>query len=136
MSAGKRIGFRIGLVGALLAVAPVLWAADENKVLFPGGGAPSAAPAHETGTANLLTLAVAVVLAAAGGWVVWRRRHGQGAAHEAHALAIRETRSLGNRQYLVVAAYEGRKFLLGVCPGRIDLLAPLNERHTPDQTSS
>lgn len=40
-------------------------------------------------------------------------------------LIIAETRSLGNRQFLVVAEYENRKMLLGVCPGRIDYLSTL-----------
>ena len=58
-----------------------------------------------------------------GGWscaiVVGLRRRGN------IARSRSMTRSLGNRQYLVVASYEGQKFLIGVCPGRIDLLAPL-----------
>jgi flagellar protein FliO/FliZ len=44
---------------------------------------------------------------------------------------IDETKSLGSRQYLVVASYEGRKLLLGVCPGRIDLLTPLDATAAP-----
>ncbi len=40
-------------------------------------------------------------------------------------LNISETRMLGNRQFLVVAQYEERKVLLGVCPGRIDYLCTL-----------
>lgn len=40
-------------------------------------------------------------------------------------LDISETRMLGNRQFLVVAQYEERKVLLGVCPGRIDYLCSL-----------
>jgi len=32
---------------------------------------------------------------------------------------------LGNRQFLIVAEYEDRKMLIGVCPGRIDYLCPL-----------
>ena len=40
-------------------------------------------------------------------------------------LEISETRMLGNRQFLVVAAYEDRKILLGVCPGRIEYLCTL-----------
>lgn len=40
-------------------------------------------------------------------------------------LNVAETRMLGNRQFLVVAEYEGRKMLLGVCPGRIELLSEL-----------
>lgn len=41
-------------------------------------------------------------------------------------LHIDEMRPLGNRQFLVVAAYEGKKVLLGVCPGRIDYLCQLS----------
>jgi flagellar protein FliO/FliZ len=40
-------------------------------------------------------------------------------------LNINETRMLGNRQFLVVAQYEDRKVLLGVCPGRIEYLCTL-----------
>ena len=40
-------------------------------------------------------------------------------------LVISETRTLGNRQFLIVAEYENRKMLLGVCPGRIDYLSTL-----------
>jgi flagellar biogenesis protein FliO len=42
-------------------------------------------------------------------------------------LVVTETRTLGNRQFLVVAEYENRKMLLGVCPGRIDYLSTLSE---------
>jgi flagellar biogenesis protein FliO len=40
-------------------------------------------------------------------------------------LNINETRMLGNRQFLVVAQYQDRKVLLGVCPGRIEYLCTL-----------
>lgn len=43
----------------------------------------------------------------------------------AKKLVISEARTLGNRQFLVVAEYEEKKMLLGVCPGRIDYLATL-----------
>ena len=62
----------------------------------------------------------------AGGWLLWRQRRSTVTGRELRSLAIDETRSLGNRQFLVVASYEGRKFLLGVCPGRIDMLTPLD----------
>lgn len=42
-------------------------------------------------------------------------------------LNLLETRVLGGRQYLVVAEYGRQKFLLGVCPGRIDYLCTLAE---------
>ncbi len=41
-------------------------------------------------------------------------------------LNVTETRGLGGRQFLVVAEYENRKVLLGVCPGRIDYLCSLS----------
>jgi flagellar protein FliO/FliZ len=40
---------------------------------------------------------------------------------------VAESRSLGNRQYLVVADYGKQKFLIGVCAGRISLLSPLDQ---------
>ena len=46
-------------------------------------------------------------------------------------LHIEETKSVGNRQYLLVAEYEGRRFLLGVCPGRIDYLSGLDSDPAP-----
>ena len=53
------------------------------------------------------------------------KRTGAPLSRDARQLAIQETRSLGNRQYLVVASYEDKKFLLGVTPGRIEMLTPL-----------
>ncbi len=41
-------------------------------------------------------------------------------------LEISETRMLGNRQFLIVAEFEQRKMLIGVCPGRIDYLCTLS----------
>ncbi len=103
-------------------------AADENAVISPRAsatGTPAAAPAAPL---NSLSLFAALLLAAAGGWIYWKNRRGTPLGRDRRALAVDETRSLGNRQFLVVASYEGRKFLLGVCPGRIDLLANLNDR--------
>jgi len=72
-------------------------------------------------------LAAALLLAVAGGWLFWRGRGVPGANVNGRKLSIAETKSLGGRQYLVVAAYEDKKFLLSVCPGRIELLTPLEE---------
>jgi flagellar protein FliO/FliZ len=49
-------------------------------------------------------------------------------AKGARKLNVAETRMLGNRQFLVVAEYEGRRMLLGVCPGRIELLSELGDK--------
>jgi flagellar protein FliO/FliZ len=70
-------------------------------------------------------LLLGVALAGVGAWLVWRNRRGAPIGREARQLSIQETRSLGNRQYLVVASYEDKKFLLGVTPGRIEMLTPL-----------
>jgi flagellar protein FliO/FliZ len=118
---------RLGVGVALLLVCGAR-AADENAVIFPATGTPSVnAPATTTGgTLHSMSLFLGLALAGAGGWMVWRNRRGQPVGRDMRALAINETRSLGNRQFLVVASYEGKKFLLGVCPGRIDLLSSLN----------
>lgn len=120
---------------ALMFSAVVTIAADDNKVIFPGGSGASGAATPAPGSAGMgnVTLVVGLVLAAVGGWFVWRGRMNPTLGKAAQQLAISETRSLGNRQYLVVATYEDKKFLLGVCPGRIDMLAPLNEGATADK---
>jgi flagellar protein FliO/FliZ len=109
--------------------ASVAFAADDNKVIFPAGNATatSASSVPAGGGLGNVTLVVGLVLAAVGGWFVWRGRLSAPLGRDTRQLALSETRSLGNRQYLVVATYEDKKFLLGVCPGRIDLLAPLHD---------
>ncbi len=79
---------------------------------------------------------VALVLAAAGAWVLLqRRRGGPLVSRGPRKLQIEETRPLGNRQYLVVANYEGKKMLLGVTTGQIQLLARLDGEDThPEET--
>lgn len=91
--------------------------------------APAAAAGRPASRTNGPLLLFGLAAAAVGGWLLWQqRRSPRGAAgREARKLAIAETRSLGNRQFLIVADYDGRKFLLGVCPGRIELLVPLND---------
>ena len=41
-------------------------------------------------------------------------------------LQVLEMRSLGNRQFLLVVGYEEQRMLLGVTPGKIDYLCPLD----------
>ncbi|MCX6954723.1 MAG: flagellar biosynthetic protein FliO [Verrucomicrobia bacterium] len=114
---------------ALAMTAAVAIAADDNKVIFPASKDSASASAGAAGNGSLgnMSLIVGLVLAAVGGWFVWRGRMSAPLSRDKALLAISETRSLGNRQYLVVASYENKKFLLGVCPGRIDLLAPLHD---------
>ena len=47
-------------------------------------------------------------------------------ANKEGKLKVAESRMLGNRQYIMVVAYEDKKILLGVGPGRIDYLTSLD----------
>ena len=51
-------------------------------------------------------------------------------------LQVLETRPLGNRQYLLVVGYEDSRMLLGVTPGKIDYLCPLDSPSTPADFSA
>jgi flagellar protein FliO/FliZ len=118
---------------------PAAPAPAPDTVIYPKGSpepetdAPRAA-SRSSGTGSTW-LAVAMLIALAGGWLVIKRRAAGGAGllgnRSNHKLQIDETRSLGNRQYLVVASYEGRKFLLGVTTGQIQMLTPLDDK-TPE----
>ena len=73
-------------------------------------------------------LGVVAVLAGGGFYLLKRGQLGLRAGTPVlQRLAIEETRSFGNKQFLAVAAYGDRKLLLSVCPGRIDLLCRLDE---------
>ena len=124
---------RLLLLLGLCCLAPTI-ASAADTVLRPRG-AESAQPVAPgvPGPSGTTTLGLALVCAAVGGWLFWRQRRnaGPGGRGPERRLAIVETRPLGNRQHLVVADYAGRKFLLGVCPGRIDLLAPLDQSGPP-----
>ena len=114
------------LVVATLFAGPA-FGADDNMVISPRAlGKTDAPAATATGSMNSMSLYLGLALAGAGGWMVWRNRRGKPVGRDLRALAVDETRSLGNRQYLVVASYEGKKFLLGVCPGRIEMLSALD----------
>lgn len=74
-------------------------------------------------------LGLVAVLGGAGFYILRRgqlRPRGATGATQQH-LAIEETRSLGNKQFLAVAAYGERKLLLSVCPGRVELLCRLDD---------
>ena len=121
--------FALLLLVALLPLnAAAASAIDESKVIYPKAAAENtgAVAATSASALNATTVLGALVLAGGGGWLLLRSRQAKATGRVAHALTIDETKPLGNRQYLVVASYEGRKFLLGVCPGRIDMLSPLD----------
>lgn len=124
---------RFTRAAALAVVLTVVgFAADDNQMIFPAGASHPGTPAPAAGgTLNKVSLAVGLVLAAGGGWLVWRNRRRVPLGRDQRSLAIEETRPLGNRQYLVVASHEGKKFLIGVCPGQISLLSELTNASEP-----
>jgi flagellar protein FliO/FliZ len=99
-------------------------------IIYPKNAADPTTPRvdGEHDSSRSLVLVVALLLAAGGIWVlVQRRKAGPSGGRGGRRLQIDETRPLGNRQYLVVADYDGKKFLLGVTPGRIQMLTPLED---------
>jgi flagellar protein FliO/FliZ len=124
---------------ALAAGLSVLCLRMPAQTLSPAGpviypGTPPAEPRHaEAPGVSVTAIVFIVACAGAGGWLWWRGRRGApiSGLRAERKLAIAETRSLGNRQYLVVAAYDGKRFLLSVCPGRIEMLAPLDPGAPP-----
>jgi flagellar protein FliO/FliZ len=134
LSAMTRFNSHRRFVAVLFALlfGVAAWAApiDENQVIVPNATLPKSVPAGVApSSSGALTVVGVFVLAGVGAWLLWRGRAGGMAQFNrtARQLIIEETRSLGSRQYLVVATYQDRKFLLGVCPGRIDFLAPLSD---------
>ena len=127
LALGRSFSALFSLLAVLVFSAAVALGADDEKIIFPGQSAPSGQPARAAGGGiGAVTIVGAFTLAGAGAWLLWRNRGTALPGRDARQLVINETRSLGSRQFLVVASYEGKKFLLGVCPGRIDLLAPLD----------
>ena len=133
----RRLAFRfLAPCAALLlatAVAALAAPSGDDQVIVPrNSGEPSASPAglapsSSTPGLGAWTAVAVIACVGVGGWLLWRGRGLGSGGRAVRHLAIDETRSLGSRQYLVVASYRDKKFLLGVCPGRIDLLSPLPE---------
>jgi flagellar protein FliO/FliZ len=104
--------------------------AGGDLLLPSASGTPNPIVAPSPGL-GMPTLVVAVFCAAAGAWFLWKGKRQSVLRAGKGNLTVAETRSLGNRQYLVVAAYGRQKFLIGVCAGRISLLSPLDDSSQP-----
>ena len=142
------VGLRRTVSSLLLAAGLVVSDASAQSAERPGGFAPGTViypqgagparteplPSKPSGSRAWL-LVLATGLGAGGLWLLYRRRKAElGRVGGGRAIVVEETRSLGNRQYLVIAACDGRRFLLGVTPGRIELVAPLNDRKPEEAT--
>ena len=104
---------------------------EPGTLIYPQGSPDRPTPPEALGKGSgqsWTLLTAALLLAGAGVWVVLKRRGPAGLlpTRTDRKIVIEENRSLGNRQYLVVAGYEDRKFLIGVTPGQIQLLARMD----------
>jgi len=104
-----------------------------GPILYPHAAGPASSAPAGGGFGGAATFVGALLAASVGAWLLWTRYRGKQrwTNHGERLLSVAETKSLGNRQYLVVAAYGDRRFLLGVCPTRIDMLAPLDGPNPP-----
>jgi len=101
---------------SLVQIAQLLRDAPVASERWEGGGSGGV----------LVVLLIILVGCAAAAWFVIKRTglpSQKGGGH----LDVLETRPLGGRQFLVVARHGDEKFLLGVCPGRIDYLTGLKD---------
>ena len=110
---------------SFLAASPAPTAA---QVIVPSTTLPPSRPIPSTSGGVQLAIYLCLLIALLGGGS-YLMKNGFGflqpKSKGARKLNVSETRILGNRQFLVVAEYEGRKMLLGVCPGRIELISDL-----------
>jgi flagellar protein FliO/FliZ len=113
----------------IAAPEPVAAPLAGDTVLYPEGTTPGGTPATRPSSAPSSGSWIFILLsgcAGAGFWLWLRKRRlpEQGR----RCIQIEDTRPLGNRQFLVVASCDGKRFLLGVATGGIQLLAPLDSK--------
>src|SRR6478609_7642417 len=114
----------------LLLVANRVVAAD-GTTFGAGTNQSSAVPAVSfDGFANVIITTIALLIFVGVGLYLLKngtmglRRQSGGD----RKLQVLETRMLGSRQFLIVVQYDDSKVLLGVTPGKIDYLCPLESR--------
>jgi len=102
-------------------------APDSSTVIYPRTQAPAQPAVSQSSYSGVgLGILFALCGAALGVYLWIRSKNGlQLSSRTEQKLKVNEMRSLGNRQYLVVASYGDQKFLLGVCPGKVEMLSPL-----------
>ncbi|MEI6035337.1 MAG: flagellar biosynthetic protein FliO [Verrucomicrobiae bacterium] len=136
----------LAAAAAVLCCAPARAAAPPDAgggsaatySVVPSGSASSAtnlpaptarfrAPSSENFGLSMIFYPMVLLLLAAAAYYFVRSGWAAGILRKSapRKLQVAEIRPLGNRQFLVVAEYESTRLLLGVSPGRIDLLCHL-----------
>ncbi len=122
--------------------SPTASPVEHGRVLYPAN-APQSSPGMAHGSSQtasmpgLGTSFVMLLALCAGGVYVVRRQTGfLPVGKGQRKLVVSESRSLGNRQFLVVVEYENERVLLGVTPGKIDYLCPLSTPNSPSDVAS
>jgi flagellar protein FliO/FliZ len=102
---------------------------DPSTVVYPRAEVSKSLPPSTSSINGTEVSFFVVILGGLLGFLFWKRIQQKStlSVHSEKKLSVVETRSLGNRQYLIVANYGDQKFLLGVCPGKIDMLSVLNK---------
>ena len=127
---------RVILLATLVVVQADAQSSDAgSEVFFPRATAETPAddvllPEDAGSTASTVVMFVGyglvLVVLGAGVFFVLRRGGWRRVMNRTEGrLQVRETRMLGNRQFLMVVEYETSRLLVGVSPGRIELLTPL-----------
>ncbi|MEQ9825052.1 MAG: flagellar biosynthetic protein FliO [Puniceicoccaceae bacterium] len=112
--------------GEEIVTAPVV--EQDGAVLQPRARSEPWFEAKPSGSGLMGSLALfLVMLAAVAGFWIYTKRGGNSIRQfgVSKDLRIRETKALGNRQFLVVVEYGEQRMLLGVAPGVINHLCYL-----------
>lgn len=114
-------------------------AVQTNEMIVPSAATAPTAPVASSSNGIQLAIYLCLLVALLGGGSYFLKNGFNFLSPKnkgIRKLNVAETRMLGNRQFLVVAEYEGRKMLLGVCPGRIELLSDLDGDRTEETFST
>jgi flagellar protein FliO/FliZ len=123
---------------SLSSPANATHAVQTNEIIVPSAATSPVAPVSSSSNGIQLAIYLCLLVALLGGGSYFLKNGFKFLPPKnkgVRKLNVAETRMLGNRQFLVVAEYEGRKMLLGVCPGRIELLSDLGGG-VPEETFS
>lgn len=115
------------------AESPDVSTAESESIIYPRGESTARKDSpllgnDRPGVSGPFTWVLALALIGGGAWLFWKKRTGGPLGGAGRKIQIEETRPMGNRQYLIIAQCEGKRFLLGVTPGRIDVVSPLDPK--------